>query len=287
MSFVFRFAKRTYDLSSRTHVMGILNVTPDSFSDGGKYIEPDQAVARGLHMIDEGADFIDVGGESTRPKSTAYGEGAEPVSVEQELRRVLPVIEMLATQTDIPISIDTYKSEVAAKAIEAGATIVNDISGFQFDPQMPHVVARGGASAVLMHIKGTPKTMQQNPMYDDLLSEISSYLERGITLARQHNIGQIIIDPGIGFGKALKHNLSILKNLNYFSSLGCPILVGVSQKSFIGTILDQPAGKRTEGSLAAAVVSILHGAHIVRVHDVRETVSAVRIADAIQSAGDM
>ncbi len=284
MGFVYRFGRKTYDLSSRTHVMGILNVTPDSFSDGGKYVEPGKAVDRALEMIDEGADIIDVGGESTRPKSNAYGEGAEPIGVEEELRRVLPVIHQLAARTDIPISIDTYRSAVARSALDEGATLVNDISGFHFDPLMPEVVARMGASVVLMHIKGTPKTMQQNPTYDDLVTEVKEYLLEGIEAARQHNIEQIVIDPGIGFGKTRQHNLLLLKRLHDLASLGYPLLVGTSRKNFIGAILDLPIEKRLEGSLATAVISTLHGAHIVRVHDVKETVLAVRMADAIMNA---
>jgi dihydropteroate synthase len=279
--FTYTFGKRAYDLSSRTHIMGVLNVTPDSFSDGGKYVDPEAAVARAFEMIDEGADIIDVGGESTRPKSTAYGEGAEPVDAEEEVRRVLPVIQRLARASDIPISIDTYKAEVARRALDAGATIVNDISGLRFDAQMADVVGRAGASVVIMHIKGTPKTMQLNPEYDDLFGEITAYLAAGIEKAKRAGVRQILIDPGIGFGKRLEHNLQLLSGLERFQVLGCPIVVGASRKSFIGALLDLPVNERLEGSLAAAVAAVLHGANIVRVHDVRATKRAVAIADAL------
>ncbi len=177
---VFRFGKRTYDLSSRTHLMGVLNITPDSFSDGGRFLTREAAREHALRMIDDGADFIDVGGESTRPRGQAYGEGAEAVSLDEELERVIPVVGMLARETDVPISIDTYKSDVAREALKAGASIVNDISGFTFDQTMPAVVAEAGASAVVMHIQGTPKTMQQNPSYEDLMGEICAFLDAGV-----------------------------------------------------------------------------------------------------------
>ncbi len=276
--------RREYDFSARTYLMGVLNVTPDSFSDGGKYLDPDVAVAHALCMVDEGADIIDVGGESTRPRGTAYGEGAEPVDVAEELRRVLPVIERLAQVSDVPISIDTYKAEVARRALEAGAVIVNDISGLRFDAQMAEVIGRAGASVVIMHIKGTPKTMQLNPEYADLFAEIKAYLAEGVDKARQAGITQIMIDPGIGFGKRLEHNLRLIGGLEQFRSLGYPLLIGASRKSFIGALLDVPVGERLEGSLAAAVAAVLHGASILRVHDVRETKRAVTIADAIKRA---
>lgn len=285
MSTAFRFGLREYDLFSRPHVMGILNVTPDSFSDGGRYLDLSKAVARGLEMIEEGADFIDVGGESTRPKGGAYGEGAEPVSAEEEARRVLPVIEKLAGMTDVPISIDTYKSEIAGRALRAGAVIVNDISGFRFDPKMPSVVAASGGSAVLMHIRGTPKTMQQDPMYDDLFGEIGSYLREGLAMGRRAGVEQMMVDPGIGFGKSQRDNLRLIAGLSRLSSLGCPVLVGPSRKSFIGNILGLPVEDRAEGTLAAVAACIFNGANVVRVHDVRGAVRAARVADAIWRAG--
>ncbi len=263
--------------------MGILNVTPDSFSDGGRFFEPEQAVERALQMIDEGADMIDVGGESTRPKSTAYDEGAEPVSPETEMSRVVPVISRLAKQTSIPISIDTMKAEVARVSLDAGATIVNDISGFRFDGMMARIIAQADASVILMHMKGTPKTMQINPVYDDLLGEIMADLHEGIKKAEDEGIRQIIVDPGIGFGKTKEHNLQLLKGLYQFKSLGYPILVGASRKAFIGNILNVPVGDRIEGSIATAVVAASNGAHIVRVHDVKETKRALLVADAIRN----
>jgi dihydropteroate synthase len=233
-------------------------------------------------MISEGADIIDIGGESTRPAGSAYGKGAEVVDAAEELRRVLPIISQLAKETDTPISIDTYKSEVASRALEAGATIVNDISGFGFDSKMPETVAKMGGSVVLMHIKGTPKTMQANTSYEKLFHEVRTYLQKGIERAQNFGITQIIVDPGIGFGKNEKHNLQLLNRLADFQSLGFPILVGASRKSFIGKILDLPIEKRLEGSLATAVSAVLNGANIVRVHDVKETKYAVMMADAIK-----
>ena len=254
--------------------MGILNITPDSFSDGGEYYDVEKAVGHGLRMVEEGADFIDVGGESTRP-------GSESVSVEEELRRVVPVIECLSKTTSIPVSIDTYKSEVAGRALAAGAVIVNDISGLHFDPLLADVVARNSASIVLMHIKGSPKTMQQDPEYEDVIEEICSYLQEGIRSAEQAGIEQIIVDPGIGFGKTLRHNMTVFQHLETFRRFGYPVLVGPSRKSFIGVILGLSADQRLEGTAAAVAVSIMNGANIVRVHDVKEMKRVARVVDAI------
>lgn len=273
----YSFGKKRYDLSARTLIMGILNVTPDSFSDGGKYLDPGHAIDRALQMIDEGADFIDVGGESTRP-------GAEPVPLADELNRVLPVISTLAGKTDVPISIDTYKSQVAMSALDAGALIVNDVSGLVLDDRMALLAGEMGASVILMHVKGEPRTMQDNPVYENLWEEILDNLRQRIESARQFGMDQIIVDPGIGFGKLAEHNLEILKNLSRLKSLHYPILVGASRKSFIGKLLDARAGERLEGSLAAAVVAVMSGASIIRVHDVKETKRAVAIADAIMHA---
>jgi dihydropteroate synthase len=284
--FVYRFGTRTYDLSSRTHIMGVLNVTPDSFSDGGTYVSPERAVEQAIRMVDDGADFLDIGGESTRPKGKAYGDGAEPISAEEELKRILPVIEKVASLTDVPISVDTYKSGVAREALAAGAVVVNDISGFHSDPAMPDVVARAGASAVLMHMRGTPKTMQQNPEYKDLFGEIREYLSEGLALGHQAGIRQLIVDPGIGFGKTLAHNLRLIAGLPLFGSLGYPLLVGPSRKSFIGSILDLPTEERLEGTLASVVAAVLRGANVVRVHDVKAVKRAVQVADAIRQAGN-
>ncbi|GAB4540343.1 MAG: dihydropteroate synthase [Thermodesulfovibrionia bacterium] len=265
--------------------MGILNVTPDSFSDGGLYLDKDSAIRRALRMVDEGADIIDIGGESTRP-------GSEPVSVDEETRRVIPVIEAIRDKVSVPISIDTYKSRVAKLAIKAGASIVNDISGLRFDKRMPDVVARYGVGVVIMHIKGTPKDMQKNPVYKSLIPEIMDYIREGIMIARRAGIKEdkIIIDPGIGFGKTTEHNLEVLKRLNEFTGFEKPILIGPSRKSFIGNILNcylrhpggLPVAERLEGTASAVAIGIFNGADIIRVHDVKEMVRVARIADAIK-----
>jgi len=262
------------DLTSRTHVMGVLNVTPDSFSDGGRYDAHDSAVRRGLDMAAGGADFIDVGGESTRP-------GARPVTPEEEIRRVVPVIRSLAQSTDVPVSVDTSKAEVADAALSAGASVVNDVTGFISDPAMAGVAASHGAAAVLMHIRGTPEDMQSDTVYQDLMGEIADYLRRGIALATGAGVDRIIVDPGLGFGKTVAHNLEIIRKLGELRVLGCPILVGPSRKSFIGAVLDLPVGERLEGTAAAAAVSVVNGASIVRVHDVAPIVRVVRMVDAI------
>jgi len=274
-SAVHTFGKRTYDLYSRTHIMGILNVTPDSFSDGGKYFDVDRALDHALRMIEDGADFIDIGGESSRP-------GSEPLSATEEISRVVPVIKKLAGSTDIPISIDTYKADVAEAALTAGAVIVNDISGLHFDPSLAGVIARYSVSVILMHINGTPKTMQVNAEYDNLIDEISSYLSDGIGIAQQAGIEQIIIDPGIGFGKKTGHNLQILRELREFQKFGFPVMIGPSRKSFIGAILDLPVEERMEGTAAAVAVSIMNGAQIIRVHDVKEMKRVALVVDRIQ-----
>lgn len=270
----YRFGSVRYDLGSRTHLMGILNVTPDSFSDGGRFYEPEQAVRRGLEMVEEGADFIDVGGESTRP-------GSEPVTAEEELRRTIPVIERLAKATGAPISIDTTKSIVAVQALDAGAVIVNDISGLHADPGLADAVAARHASLALMHMRGTPKSMQENPEYDDVMEAITEYLAEGIRLAEQKGIGQILVDPGIGFGKSLAHNTEILRRLNELQALGYPVLIGPSRKSFIGKILDLPVDDRLEGTAAAVAAAIMGGANVIRVHDVKQMKRVAKTVDAI------
>jgi dihydropteroate synthase len=277
--FKLNFSKRIFDLSARTHLMGILNVTPDSFSDGGNFLKVEDAVRRGIKMAEEGVDIIDVGGESTRPQS-------DPITNEEELSRVIPVIEALSKEIDIPISIDTYKSEVAKKTLDAGAEMINDISALRFDPKMKEVAGEYQVPIVLMHIKGTPKNMQENPYYDDVIKEIIEYLKESIQIAKDGGIQEenIIIDPGIGFGKRVEDNINILKNLKKFSILNCSILVGPSRKSFIGKILDLPVEERLEGSLAALAVSIMNGANIVRVHDVKESKRVASIVDAILRA---
>ena len=266
------------DFSRKTYVMGILNVTPDSFSDGSIYFDKAKAVDHALRMADDGADIIDIGGESTRP-------GSETVPLEEELRRTIPVIEDISKKINTPISIDTYKSEVALRALESGASIVNDISGMRFDPEMPKVIAKYKVPVVLMHIKGRPKNMQKNPVYDALIPEIMDYFRISIRLANKFGIPEnmIIIDPGIGFGKTAEHNLEIINNLSQFASLKKPILIGASRKAFIGKILgDAPSGERLEGTAAAVAISIINGANIVRVHDVKEMAKVVKVADAIK-----
>jgi len=276
---IYTFGGVEYDLDSRPHIIGIINVTPDSFSDGGKYEGTEEAVDAALAMVADGADFIDVGGESTRP-------GSEPVPLEVELKRIIPVIEKLVKATSIPLSVDTYKSAVAAKALRAGARIVNDISGLHFDAQMANVIAQYDASVVIMHIRGTPRTMQTGVVYRNLIGEIRIYLEEGIRIASEAGIHQIILDPGIGFGKNTHHNLEIFKRLGEFRNLGYPILVGPSRKSFIGKILNLPVEDRLEGTAAAVAVSIMNGANILRVHDVKEMKRVAIIADAIRRAND-
>ncbi len=267
-----------FDFSKKTFIMGILNVTPDSFSDGGQFFNAQKATDHALRMIDDGADIIDIGGESTRP-------GSESVSGEEELRRIIPVIESLSGKTNIPLSVDTYKANVAKAALEAGANIVNDISGLRFDKEMAGVVAEKEAPLIVMHIKGTPKEMQKAPVYDDILTEIADYLSESIETAMKAGIkkDKIIIDPGIGFGKTFDHNLQIIDNLDKFKFLGKPILVGTSRKAFIGSILgDVPSEKRLMGTAATVAVSIMHGANIVRVHDVAEMAEVAKVTDAIR-----
>jgi len=261
----------------RTVVMGILNVTPDSFYDGGRYARAEAAVQRALQMVQDGADIVDIGGESTRP-------GSQPVPEEEELRRVLPVIEAVRGQVDVPISIDTTKSRVAERALQAGACMVNDISGLGFDPRMAEVVARHGALCCVMHIQGTPQTMQQNPQYEDVVRDISRYFEERLALAERAGIlrENIWLDPGIGFGKTVEHNLEILRRLREFTAFGLPILIGTSRKSFIGKILgDLPPEERLEGTAATVAIAIMNGANAVRVHDVREMVRVARMTDAV------
>lgn len=266
------------DFSKKTHIMGVLNITPDSFSDGGIHFDKSRAVDHAFRMIDDGADILDIGGESTRP-------GSEPVSLDEELRRTIPVIKALSKSISIPISIDTYKSVVAVQALEAGASIVNDISGMRLDPEMPKVISRFKVPVVIMHIKGTPKNMQVNPVYKSLIPEIINYFRTSIRLAAKFGIpdDMIILDPGIGFGKTFTHNLEIINNLQQFSLFENPILIGPSRKAFLGKILgDLPVQERLEGTAAAVAISIIKGAHIVRVHDVKEMARVAKVADAIK-----
>jgi dihydropteroate synthase len=265
------------DLGGRSHIMGILNVTPDSFSDGNRYFQKDIAVSHGIAMARDGADIIDVGGESTRPYSRR-------VSAEEEMDRVLPVIEALRKEVDVPISIDTYKSDVAGAALEAGASMINDVSALRFDPEMGEVAAKASVPVVLMHMKGTPESMQDGPAYRDLLSEIVDFLHSAKERAVSAGIRQelLIVDPGIGFGKTFDDNLTIIRELSRLQTLRSPILLGTSNKAFIGRILDKEADERDVGTMATVAAAVLNGAHILRVHEVRKAVETVKVIDAIQ-----
>jgi dihydropteroate synthase len=258
-------------------VMGIVNVTPDSFSDGGRYVAAEAAVAHGLELVRQGADLLDIGGESTRP-------GAEPVPLEEELRRILPLVRALAAQTDVPLSIDTYKAETARQALAAGAHIVNDVTAMG-DPDMAEVVRTSGAGLILMHMRGTPRTMQDNPVYDDVTAEVAGFLQARLQAAADVGIAgpRVVLDPGVGFGKTGEHNLELLARLAELQRLGRPVCLGVSRKGFLGKRLGRPAGQRLAASLAAVCHALAHGAaQIVRVHDVAETCDAVRLFRALQ-----
>ena len=264
----------------RTLVMGIVNVTPDSFSDGGKYFAPITAIDFAFKLIDEGADIIDIGGESTRP-------GADKVSCSEELARVIPVIEGIRSNNNkILISIDTTKSVVAKEAVEAGANIINDVSGLSFDNQMPETIAQLKAPVIIMHMKGNPSDMQENPKYKDLINEIITYFEEKINIAINTGIERemIILDPGIGFGKTVEHNFKILSELNRFNNLELPLLIGPSRKSFIGLTLNLPPEDRLDGTAATVAVGVNNGARIVRVHDVKNMKRVAIIADKIRNA---
>jgi dihydropteroate synthase len=271
---------RRFTLGPRTWLMGVINVTPDSFSDGGAYFDAGKAVDRGLELAAEGADIIDVGGESTRP-------GSRPVAEAEEIGRVVPVIAALRARIPGLISVDTTKAAVAQAALDAGADIVNDTSAFRFDPAMPGVVARAEAGVVLMHMQGTPLTMQNAPHYDDLIGEVRAFLSDRLRVAAAAGIPaeRVIVDPGIGFGKTLDHNLEILRRQEAFHTLGRPLLLGFSRKAFLGKILDRPPAERLEGTIAAAVLSVERGAHILRVHDAGPVARAVRTAEAILGSG--
>ena len=262
--------------SRRTLIMGILNVTPDSFSDGGYYLNVPDAINHAKKMVAEGADVIDIGGESSRP-------GASPASTEEELARVLPVVEGLVGDVSVPVSIDTCKSEVARRALEAGAHLINDITALRGDAEMANVVVEMNAGVILMHMRGTPRTMQRSPVYDDVVLEVSSWFQRRIKETETTGIppGQIIIDPGIGFGKTVDHNLEILRRLGEFRHLNKPILIGTSRKSFIGKILNLPANDRIEGTAATVTWAIAHGADMIRVHDVKTMHQVARMTDAL------
>uniref|UniRef100_A0A7C3V3X6 Dihydropteroate synthase n=1 Tax=Desulfobacca acetoxidans TaxID=60893 RepID=A0A7C3V3X6_9BACT len=248
----------------RPLIMGVINVTPDSFADGGLFFDHDLAVHHALALAEAGADILDFGGESTRPFS-------DPTPLEEELRRVLPVIERVRAQISTPISIDTYKSVIARAALNAGANIINDISAMRFDPDMVHLAREFRAPVILMHMQGTPKDMQANPHYDNLLGELRAFFQERLDFALAHGLPLelLVLDPGIGFGKTFQHNMEILNNLDAFLDLGCPLLVGPSRKAFLGHLLGGlPAAERDVGTLAALVVAVQRGAHIIRVHNV-------------------
>ncbi len=263
---------------NRTLVMGVINVTPDSFSDGGKHLDPEVAVASGLRMIEQGADIVDVGGESTRP-------GSAPIGLQEELRRVLPVIRgICSARSDAVVSIDTRRSKVASAAIEIGASIVNDVAGFRDDPRSLDVAQEAGAAVVIMHMLGQPNTMQQEIQYHSFPDDIYAFFRERIEFAENKGIPpeNIVIDPGIGFGKTFDHNLEILKDLGRFRSLDAPLLVGSSRKAFIGRILDKEVHERDTGTMATVAAAVMNGAHIVRVHNVKQAVETVRVIDAVK-----
>jgi dihydropteroate synthase len=264
---------------SNTVVIGVLNVTPDSFSDGGKFVSMDKALYRVRKMIEQGADIIDIGGESSRP-------GAEPIDASLEIDRVVPVIEAIRKESEIPISIDTYKSETAQEALNTGADFINDISAFRFSDDMIDVAIRNTVPAVIMHMKGEPRNMQIEPNYDNVVEEILSFFDERIQYAESNGLSRsnIIIDPGIGFGKRLEDNIAIISELDKFKKFGCPVLVGTSRKSFINMIhpSNKTADNRVGGSIASMILAILKGADIVRVHDIEETVEAIKVVNAIR-----
>ncbi len=266
-----------YELSfKRTLIMGILNVTPDSFSDGGRFIDSNTAIVHARQMVSDGADLIDIGGESSRP-------GAAPVSEKDELSRILPLVKVFVKDLCVPISIDTYKPYVAEECLRAGAHLINDITGLA-NPQMSSIIAQHHVPVILMHMKGTPQTMQKDPVYTDVVAEVKTFLKERIHIAHDAGIKDVIIDPGIGFGKTVDHNLQILKHLSSLTSLKHPILIGPSRKNFIGILTGLPVTDRLEGTIAAVTTAVLNGANIVRVHDVRACKRAVQIADALRGA---
>ncbi len=269
---------RAFDLADRTLVMGVVNITPDSFSDGGRFLAPEAAVAHARRLLAEGADLLDLGAESTRP-------GAQPVPDDEQWRRLAPVLETLARETDACLSVDTASASVAERALAAGAHVVNDVTALG-DPAMGGVVASASAGLVLMHMRGTPADMQRDPRYQDVASEVAAHLAARLDAARAAGVARecVALDPGIGFGKTVRHSLELLARLESLTVLGRPVLVGVSRKSFIGHLLDLPVDQRLEGSLAAAAVAVFLGARIVRTHDVAATMRAVRVAVALRAA---
>jgi dihydropteroate synthase len=260
----------TWQLGDSPKIMGIVNVTPDSFSDGGCFLDPVRAADHVAELVAQGADIVDIGGESTRP-------GATPISEDEEMRRVLPVIERVASRIAVPVSVDTRRAEIARRALDAGAVIINDVSGLTFDASMPSVCAQGHAGVVCMHMLGTPETMQQNPHYEDVVAEITAYLALRLDVLEQAGISRdrIVVDPGIGFGKTAAHNLTILQNVERFRSLGRPVLIGHSRKRFLGKLLGRPIDELLAGTIGVAIALALKGVDVLRVHDVQATRDAL------------
>lgn len=294
--FQWQLRSRSLELGKRTLVMGVVNVTPDSFFDGGDFLNPENAVAHGLRLLDDGADILDIGGESTRPGTQVAGEGDQPsVSEEEELRRVLPVIEgVLRARPDATVSVDTYKANVARAAVAAGAEIVNDVSAFQWDPKMASACGELQCGVVLMHTRGTPREWRNLPREENITSRVENDLANRLQVAFERGVerSRIVLDPGFGFGKNFEDNYPLLAHFSELQRLGLPLLAGTSRKSFIGGAIgertgrDVPASERLYGSIAAMVISILGGAHIVRVHDVKAAVEAAAVADAVLAASD-
>ncbi|MBI2891545.1 MAG: dihydropteroate synthase [Nitrospirae bacterium] len=257
--------------------MGILNVTPDSFSDGGAWVDPERALEHALRMEEEGADVVDIGAESTRP-------GAMPVPLEEEWRRLRPVLDRLGGRLGIPFSVDTYKAEIARRAIALGARMINCVGALSLDSAMADVVAGSGASIVLMHMRGTPQTMQENPLYRDVVAEVCDELAAAVHRAEEHGIARerILVDPGLGFGKTFEHNLLLLRHVDTLATLGCPVLIGPSRKSFVARVLGSETGDRDDGTMALVAWAALRGIHMVRVHDVRRTRNVIRILEAVR-----
>ncbi|HOJ63427.1 MAG TPA: dihydropteroate synthase [Spirochaetota bacterium] len=266
----FSFKNRILDFNNDIFIMGVINITPDSFSDGGEYNTLDKALVKVEEMIKEGATIIDIGGESTRPFS-------EAISEDEEIDRVIPLIEKINRNFETIISIDTYKSKVAELAIQNGAEIINDISGFTFDSNMINVAKKYNATSIIMHIKGTPKDMQINPVYHDVVSEIYDFFKERINFCKNNGVEKLILDPGFGFGKSLDHNYILLKNLNKFTDFGYPVLVGISRKSMIGKVIDVPPKERVAGTISLNTIAILNGAKMVRVHDVKEAYQSIAV----------
>jgi len=276
----FRARERVLDLHARVLIGGIVNVTPDSFSDGGRYLDPEAAVDHAAALVEQGADLIDIGGESSRP-------GSAPVAPDEELRRVMPVVRAVCRKVAVPVSVDTTKAVVAQRALDAGAAIVNDISALRFDPGMAQVVAKAGAGLVLMHMQGTPQTMQQAPCYWDVVAEVRDFFRERLAAAARAGIAaeQILLDPGLGFGKNLEHNLTLVDRLDRLVELGRPLMIGPSRKAFIGEVLDRAVSERVMGTAAVVAVAVLRGARLVRVHDVAPVRDVVRMVEAIMAKG--